>query len=65
MPQTATIRRATIRDAAAWEGMTLAELRQFVAECGRDQVDDSACIVAVAGNQTTALQGVGFFSMSS
>lgn len=61
--QRAAVRRATRTDTNGWAGMTLADLRVFLADCDRDGVDPDACLIAVTDEGTAQLRGVGFFSL--
>lgn len=55
------VRHATTGHVDGWHGLTMAELRAFVAD--NPHVDGDACLVAVTRHGTDRLHGVGFFSL--
>ena len=60
-PVEARQRRVTSSHAVGWQGLTMRDLRAFVAQSG--DVPDETCLIAVTPGGTAALRGIGFFSM--
>ena len=56
-------RHAARSDTDQWHGWTLGQLRAFLADTS--QAADDTLLIAVTRWGTSALQGVGFFSLSS